>query len=437
MNTKMQSLESDLIDEFRDYVIMEPRHFVIDLSKCSGSHLVTVEGRKIFDWVNYYASKLIGHNHARLFEQEYLKRLSYAANNKVSNPDFVTPEIVAYYKLAMQIAPRCMLDSNSSGKFTGKIFTLNSGAEAMENGLKYLVSKWQKNRIRRRPARFLTFEQGFHGRTVFTLGITHTPHNSVVTQDFESFEDVQSQKIPFPEWQPHDMNASNELLQSSLIEIERELSNFDYAGIVVEPMQGAGGHRVAHPEFFQKLSLLSKKYDTPLCFDEVQTGGGPCGTIFLCDQLGLEHPPEVVVSAKKFACGILWMKNAPVESGVLDSTWSGPLVDMVRFVQEMKIVEEENLIGLVADKSEHLRSGLESLARRVPRSIHNVRGYGLYLGFSLCQTGTKSKLIERALAEHSLLIMGAAGDTIRLRPNLSITSNEIDELLRILDKLFS
>lgn len=431
----MQSLESDLIDEFRDYVIMEPRNFVIDLTKCSGSHLATVEGRKIFDWVNYYASKLIGHNHPRLFEQDYLKRLSYAANNKVSNPDFVTPELVAYYKLAMQIAPRCMLDS--SGKFTGKIFTLNSGAEAMENGLKYLVSKWQKNRIRRRPARFLTFEQGFHGRTVFTLGTTNTPHNEVVTRDFESFEDIQSRKVQFPEWKPHDMSMSSAVLQSSLIEIEQELSNFDYAGIIVEPMQGAGGHRVAHPEFFQKLSLLSKKYDTPICFDEVQTAGGPCGTIFLCDQLGLEHPPEVVVSAKKFACGVVWMRHSPVESGVLDSTWSGPLVDMVRFVQEMKIVKDENLIGLVADKSEHLRSGLESLARRKHNSIYNVRGHGIYLGFSLCQTGTKSKLIERALVDHSLLIMGAAGDTIRLRPNLNVTSNDIEDLLQILDKLFN
>lgn len=61
----------------------------------------------IFDWAGYYASKLIGHNHPGLSEPDYVRRLVRAANNKVANPDFLTPECLEYYRTVHRLAPRC------------------------------------------------------------------------------------------------------------------------------------------------------------------------------------------------------------------------------------------------------------------------------------------------------------------------------------------
>src|ERR1700733_14902338 len=94
-----------MLEELSRYVIAEPYPFVIDLEHCEGMWLATVDGQKIFDWAGYFGSKLIAHNHPRLYEVEYLKRLARAANNKTSNPDLLTPECLEYYRLLYEIAP--------------------------------------------------------------------------------------------------------------------------------------------------------------------------------------------------------------------------------------------------------------------------------------------------------------------------------------------
>ena len=76
---------------------------------------------------------------------------------------------------------------------------------------------------------------------------------------------------------------------------------------MVEPIQGAGGHRVAEPEFFRRLSALAHQYGVSLGFDEVQTAGGQTGTFFAIDQFDLPHPPTAVAVAKKLGNGAIYM----------------------------------------------------------------------------------------------------------------------------------
>ena len=144
-------------------------------------------------------------------------------------------------------------------------------------------------------------------------------------------------------------------------------------GIIVEPIQGAGGHRCAEPEFFQELSRLAHQHDVPLGFDEVQTAGGPTGALFMVDQLDLPYPPQAVATAKKFGAGVVYMLHPMDDKGVLDSTWGGALADKVRFVQEMRIVEREGLVAAAAVKGARLAAGLRDLCRRYPALISNVR----------------------------------------------------------------
>jgi L-lysine 6-transaminase len=421
----------ELLDEFRDYVVMEPRPYVIDLERCEGMHIVTIDGQRIFDWAGYYGSKLIAHNHPRLQEPDYLKRLARAANNKVANPDYVTPELVEYYRLLHRIGPTCMKNPEL------EVFTVNSGAEAVENALKYMVKLYhEKTCSDRKVPRysstpgFIHFEQGFHGRTVYALNVTDMPHNPIVTKDFHGLA-PKNVMVPFPE------NHSDAEVGRCLRAVEEALqfNGFNIAGIIIEPMQSAGGQRTAPKHFFQRLSQLAHDWNVGLCFDEVQTTGGPCGSIFMCDQFDLPHSPDVVVTAKKFACGVVYMKRPMQDKGILDSTWSGTLADMVRFVQEWKIVEEEGLLDQVADKAQHLCYGLEHLAKRYPDLVSNVCGAGLYQGFTIHKPLTRKNFVDAALARHSLLLMGAGTDSVRLRPNLSVTHEDIDSLLSLLSNL--
>ncbi len=422
-----------MIAEMQRYVVYHPWPFAVDLAQCRGMSLATVDGQTIFDWAGYYGSKLIGHNHPRLQEPEYLHSLTLAANNKVANPDFLTPECLAYYRLLHRLCPATMQASER------EVYAVNSGAEAVENMLKYLLSwhnaKRQRGGHSRSPnRRFLYFDQAFHGRTVYALQVTQTL-DPVATQDFHGLAASGNIKVPFPAIDTDAPPAENDArTRQSLELIEGILSqrSEEIVGIIVEPIQGAGGQRTAQPAWFRGLSALCHKYDVGFGVDEVQTSAGPTGTLFAIDQFDLPYPPHAVAVGKKFAVGALFMREPLADIGVLDSTWGGSLADMVRFCQEWNVVEDEKLVEAAASGGEQLAAGLRELQARFPDIIRNVRGMGLYQGFTLRQPGARAVLAETALQEHDLLLLGAGADSIRTRPNLSVTPAEINRFLELL-----
>ena len=169
----------------------------------------------------------------------------------------------------------------------------------------------------------------------------------------------------------------------------------------------------------------------------MQTSGGQTGKVFCIDLYDIPHPPQAIAVAKKFGNGVIYMLNPMDDVGVLDSTWGGNLGDMVRFVQEWSIVEEEDLIASVPAKAERLIAGLEALCARHPATIANVRGLGLYQGFTLLTPSDKGRLIELALERENLLLLGAGTDSIRFRPPLDVTMAEVDTLIEKLGRLLS
>jgi L-lysine 6-transaminase len=256
----------------------------------------------------------------------------------------------------------------------------------------------------------------------------------VATKDFHGFIPGNIQ-VPFPGINTSESAEWNRARTREALEtVDRLLKRFagEVVGIVVEPIQGAGGHRAAEPEFFQGLSRLAHQHEVFLGFDEVQTAGGPTGDLFMVDQLDLPHPPQAVATAKKFGAGVIYMLYPMEDHGVLDSTWGGCLADMVRFVQEIKIVEREGLIPAARVKGEQLAHGLRDLAARYPDALYNVRGLGLYQGFSLRSPELRTQLVERALEKESLLLLPAGAFSIRARPNLSVTEPEIELFLAML-----
>ncbi len=424
----------EMIRELQRYVIVEPEPFAVDLEASRGMYLATVDGQRIFDWGGYYGSKLIGHNHPGLYEPEYLARLARAANNKTANPDFLTPECLEYYRLLHEIAPACMRNDRL------EVYAVNSGAEAVENMMKYLLilheEKLQARGEHVATRRFLYFERAFHGRTVFALNITRPMHDPIITREFQGFVPA-NVHVAFPSIDtsaPPERNA--ERTRHSLEIIEDCLARYgkEIVAVIVEPLQGAGGHRVAEPAFFRGLSELAHKHDVYLGFDEVQTAGGQTGTMFAIDQFDLPHPPQAVAVAKKFANGAVYMLYPMKNRGILDSTWGGNLADMVRFVQEMKIVSREKLLEQVPEKTRLLTEGINGLAARYKDLIFNIRGMGLYQGFSLRRETDLPRLREIALQQENMLLLGAGQQTIRLRPMLDVTNDEIRLMLEKLER---
>lgn len=425
MSTFPGPVSAPLIEEFSRYGVVEPRKYVIDLAACSGMKIVTIDGQEIIDWAGFYGSKLLGHNHPIYADESFQRKLLTVATNKVANPDFVTPELIEYYRFLHQNAPKGMTNPNM------RVYTLNSGAEAIENALKFCVAKWHAKspRATTRP-KFMSFYGGFHGRTVYALHVTDMPHNPSATRDYHELLD-EPVRVPFP---VQDMNSISIAIDMIKQELRRNAGNL--AGIIVEPMQGAGGHNVTSPIFFQALSQLAHDHDVPLIIDEVQTGGGQCDAMWMSDTFDMPHPPTCVASAKKLGCGVLYMIDQMPDAGVLDSTWSGHLVDMVRVVHEYQHVHREGLITVARARAKTLRGALLELQAR-HSVVSNIRGCGLYQGFSVGSQDIKSELITRALEQESLLLLGAGTETIRFRPNICVTVADIEDLTQRLDRLLS
>lgn len=432
LTKKMTS--KDYLDEFAGYVVMDPFPYVIDLKNCRGMWIQSIDGDELFDWAGYYGSRLIGHNHPRMFEPEYTERLVYAANNKMANPDFLTPECVGYYRKLKAIAPRCMDNPKL------EIYAVNSGAEAIENMMKYFINLHDEKLIRKgKPLgtrRIIYFEQAFHGRTIFTLNITKLSHVPIINKNFDHMV-LGNLQVPFP------AIDNSKTVAENLAEIDRclailraeiEKAPDDFAGIIIEPIQGAGGHRASYPHFFRELSRIAHEFEINLGFDEVQTAGGQCGDFFMADTFDLPYPPQGIASGKKMANGVVYMHHPMKDLGILDSTWGGNLADMVRFCQEMKIVENEKLLEQVPAKTEVLMRGLNQLVEKHSDKIYNIRGAGLYQGFSLRDSSKLDELVNYALKEEHMIILEAGTDTIRFRPVLDVTIPEIELMLEKLDR---
>lgn len=427
-----------MLDELSNYVISEPYPFVVDLEKCRGIKMVTVDGDEITDWGGIFGSKLIGYNHPRMMTEAYAREILIAANTKMANPDILTPQCLAYYRLLHKLAPKVMRKEGV------EVYAVNSGAEAIENMMKYFINLWHHRHDGKNPnagPRFVYFDQAFHGRTVYALNVTTLKNDPIATRDFQGII-AGNLQVAFPALHTRlTAEENDEKVTATLDSLEALLSTYrdEIAGVILEPLQGAGGHRLAPARFYTELSKLCHKYDVPWGLDEVQTSGGQTGDVFCIDLYDIPYPPQAIATAKKFGNGVVYMRQSMEDVGVLDSTWGGSLADMVRFVHEWQIVEDEKLIEQVPAKTERLVQGLSALEARFPDKICNIRGLGLYQGFNVLGQGGKGRLISAALQEENYLLLGAGIYSVRLRPPLDISNDDIDALLamlaRVLEKL--
>ena len=222
----------------------------------------------------------------------------------------------------------------------------------------------------------------------------------------------------------------------SQIETAVEKNPDDIAALIIEPIQGEGGDNHFRKEFFKELRRLCDENDVMFVLDEVQSGLGLTGKMWAHENFDLK--PDIIAFGKKTqVCGI--MVNDRVDEikdnvfnipSRLNSTWGGNLVDMFRCKKYLEIIKEENLLKNAEIQGKRLISGLQNLAEKHPSKINNARGLGLMCAFD-CTSPEKRDELKNKIYSNGLILVGCGANTIRFRPSLNISSEEIDEMISI------
>jgi L-lysine 6-transaminase len=126
--------------------------------------------------------------------------------------------------------------------------------------------------------------------------------------------------------------------------------------------------------------------------------------------------------------------NVFTEPSRINSTFGGNLIDMVRCSAILKIIEQEKLVDNACDRGKELLQGFENLQKEFPGILSNARGRGLMCAFDL-QDGPTRDMFRSKLVKEKLLVVGCGEKSIRLRPHLIITPEEIQLILQITRKV--
>ena len=423
---------------------------IIDLNKSHGSWLVDSRDRKEYlDLFSMFASLSVGYNHPYLLENK--DRLMSSALNKPTNSDVYSMEMAAFVDTMGRIA---------QPHYLPYAFYIEGGGLAVENALKtafdWKVRKNLSKGIKNKGSQIIHFKECFHGRTGYTMSLTDSP-DPRKTLYFPKFDwpRIDNPKINFP---LNDENLEDVINKENIAleQIKDATRNNpdDIAGLIIEPIQGEGGDNHFRCEFFKELRNLANEEEFLLIYDEVQTGVGITGNMWAhqsftphsckCDCEDASTAPDIISFGKKTqVCGIFASKRLDEveghvfhESSRLNSTWGGSLVDMVRFTIYLEIIEKENLVQNANDMGKHLSKCLNDLQANHPNIVSNVRNKGLFGAFDLNDGEQRDSLVGAILNEGAMML-GCGTKSIRFRPHLNITEQEMNDGFSMIDKAIS
>jgi len=412
--------------------------FVYDHRASEGADLVDqITGRRYLDMFSFFSSSPLGHNHPKMKTPEFRERIADVAIINPSNSDVYTVEMAeAVETFAHHALPEGL----------PHLFFISGGAPAVENGLKVAFDwKVRKNLERgitaAKECRVLHFREAFHGRLGYTITLTNTadPRKHMYFPKFD-WPRVDNPKMTFPQ----DERAQEEVLAAeaaSLRQIDAAFECYpdEIAVILIEPVQCEGGDNHFRPEFLQALRRIADERQAMLMFDEVQTGMGVTGTMWLHEQLGVV--PDILAFGKKAQiCGVAVgrrvdeiERNVFVEASRINSTWGGSLVDMVRGQRYVEIMHEDTLLQNSEIQGKYLLSQLRGLMDR-GGALNNVRGRGLLIAFDMQDVAARDGLLMDAY-DAGLLLIGCGVRSVRVRPHLDVQREALDATLEILERV--
>lgn len=418
------------------HMLVDGYRLVMDLAKSSGSLMFDSRGdRNVLDFYTSFSTVPVGYNHPRLRDSDFRERLLAAATNKLANSDVYTTLMAEFVETFARTIPPA---------FASRLFFIEGGALAVENALKTAFDwKVRKNLAAgkgEKGSQIIHFRQAFHGRSGYTMSLTNTDPKK--TMYFPQFQwpriDTPKLRFPLDEQALVEVAAAEDHAVAAIVEAVRNNPD-DIAGLIIETIQGEGGDNHFRPEFLRRLRSLADEHEFLLIFDEVQTGFGTTGSWWCFEQMGVE--PDVFSFGKKTqVCGIAAGPRVDEVDSVfkissrINSTWGGNLVDMVRCQRFVEIIEDDDLLANARRVGRYLLAGLENICAELPHAT-NARGRGMFAALDLPDGAARDQALK-AMREAGVLALGCGERSIRFRPALNLSEDEVDEgLARLTDAL--
>jgi L-lysine 6-transaminase len=419
---------SDVFEVLGRHMLVDGFHLVMDLARSKGSWVVDAQdGKRYLDFYSFFATAPLGHNHPRLTDPEFQRRLGALAAHKPANSDVYTPEFAQWVEAFASLTELPYLPH---------LFWIEGGALAVENALKAAFDwKVRKNLAKgkgEKGSQVIHFKEAFHGRSGYTLSLTNTadPRKTMYYPKFP-WPRILNPKISFP-LEGANLAAVEALEAEALRQIQEALERNpdDIACLIIEPIQGEGGDNHFRGEFLRRLRQLADEHEFLLVFDEVQTGLGTTGRGWAHQHF--EVRPDILAFGKKTqVCGIAAgprldeVENVFRVPSRINSTWGGNLVDMVRGQRILETLREERLVEHAAKQGERLLAGLQAIHRDFPETTANPRGRGMFCALDLATPELRAAALA-ACQERGLLVLSSGVKGLRFRPALNLSTEDLD-----------
>ena len=369
-----------------------------------GSFLVAEDGKKYLDYASGIAVNAFGHCHPKLVEalQDQASKLWHTSN---------------LYRILEQETVAEKLVANSCAD---RVFFCNSGAEATEGAVKvarrYAWANGEKERTE-----IICATGAFHGRTLAMLAANDRPL-------FREGFGPSAQGFTHVEWGD--------------IESLKKVIGKHVAAILVEPVQGEGGARKAPEGYLKLLNDIAKENGSLLISDEVQIGMGRSGTLFAYQKEDIE--PDIIALAKGlgggFPVGAVMAKAEVGDAmvpGTHGSTFGGNPLAMRSANAVLELLLENDFLSNLRKMIVYFDKKMDELIKNDMQNnpiIFAKKGSGMLRGFQLNENVTAGDFSNIA-REKSLLLVGAAENTIRLLPPLNTSKEEVDNAFDILNDI--
>jgi len=388
------------IEKSDRYIMRTYGRYPIVPVRGEGCRLWDADGKEYLDFLGGVAVNNLGHCHPKVVAalQKQAAELIHCSN---------------YYQIPQQIELAELLCNNS---FADKAFFCNSGAEANEAAIK-LARKYSRDTYGPERYEIITAADSFHGRTMATVSATGQ-------------EKVQRFFDPLLHGFKHVPFDDVDALEGAVTPAT--------CAVMLEPIQGEGGVNVPSPGYFQEVRRICDKHDLILIFDEVQVGMGRTGKMFAYEHFDIA--PDIMTLAKALAGG------APIGTmlatdryaaafvpGTHGSTFGGNPLVCAAAIATVRTILEDGILNRCEELGEYLEGELESLQHKYP-FVKEVRGIGLMIGMAL---DIPAGDIVRKGHERGVLLNVTHDTVLRFVPPLTVTKQEINQMIAILDGIFA
>lgn len=387
----IESMSPATTELFDRYVVPNYGRFPVSLVKGEGSWVWDDQGRKYLDFFPGWGCNLLGHCPPAVVEavQDQVAKLIHVPNSWYMEPQGRWAQLL------------------SERSFGGQAFFCNSGAEANEAAIKLVRLHTPEQRYK-----IITFQGGFHGRTLGATTATAQPkYHEGLGPLMAGFA-----YAPFGD-----------------LQAVRDLVDDQTAGIMVEPIQGEGGIRLPPEGFLEGLREIADENGLVLVFDEVQAGCGRTGEWFAHQKFGVT--PDVMTLAKSLCGGIAGgallttAQIAPsLRPGMHAATFGGNPIAARAGIATIETIDRDNLLPRATQLGQRFRERLSPLVDELP-FVKELRICGLMIGLELLSDG--APLVAECM-RRGLLINCTQGRVLRLLPAMTLSDAELDEGCEIL-----